>query len=131
MLIQKEVMYLDLATRKQKVLAAIATGEPVGSKSLLEQLDISVSSATIRNEMADLTSRGYLLQPHTSAGRIPSQKGYRFYVDNFLKTPALHERIKDRQKFRGKGKQSRKFAGNCLQNRFGNYRFSVGSNCTA
>lgn len=100
MLIQKEVIDLDLAARKQKVLAAIvesyiATGEPVGSKSLLDMLDITVSSATIRNEMADLTNRGYLLQPHTSAGRVPSQKGYRFYVDNFLKTPALHERIKE------------------------------------
>lgn len=91
---------MELATRKQKVLAAIvksyiATGEPVGSKALLDQLDISVSSATIRNEMADLTNNGYLIQPHTSAGRIPSQKGYRFYVDNFLEKPRLNERIKE------------------------------------
>ncbi len=81
---------MNSAIRKQKVLAAIvenyiATGEPVGSKALLSLMDISVSSATIRNEMADLTVRGYLLQPHTSAGRIPSQKGYRYYVDNCLK----------------------------------------------
>lgn len=91
---------MDLAARKQKVLAAIvknyiSTGEPVGSKALLDMMDISVSSATIRNEMADLENRGYLIQPHTSAGRIPSQKGYRFYVDNFLKPAKLSERITD------------------------------------
>ena len=88
------------AMRKQKVLAAIvenyiATGEPVGSKALLNIMDISVSSATIRNEMADLTLGGYLLQPHTSAGRIPTQKGYRFYVDNFLKPKPLDQRLTD------------------------------------
>ncbi|MCH5299721.1 MAG: heat-inducible transcription repressor HrcA [Ruminococcus sp.] len=91
---------MDLASRKQKVLAAIVenyieTGEPVGSKTLLDQMDISVSSATIRNEMADLTNSGYLLQPHTSAGRIPSQMGYRFYIDNFLKPQSLNERIRE------------------------------------
>lgn len=91
---------MDLAARKQKVLAAIvknyiSTGEPVGSKALLDMLDISVSSATIRNEMADLENRGYLIQPHTSAGRIPSQKGYRFFVDNFLNPPNLEERVTD------------------------------------
>lgn len=91
---------MDLTMRKQKVLAAIvknyiATGEPVGSKALLDQMDMSVSSATIRNEMADLTMAGYLLQPHTSAGRVPSQKGYRFYVDNYLEMPPLNDRIKE------------------------------------
>ncbi len=91
---------MNLAPRKQKILAAIVenyieTGEPVGSKTLLDQMDISVSSATIRNEMSDLTNRGYLIQPHTSAGRIPSQIGYRFYIDNFLKIQNLNERIKE------------------------------------
>ncbi|MDD5952416.1 MAG: heat-inducible transcriptional repressor HrcA [Oscillospiraceae bacterium] len=76
-----------LSPRKLQVLAAIvesyvATGEPVGSKSLAERL--GVSSATIRNEMAALAEIGYLEQPHTSAGRIPSQRGYRMYVDHLM-----------------------------------------------
>lgn len=76
-----------LSPRKLQVLAAIveayvASGEPVGSKSLAERL--GVSSATIRNEMAALSEVGYLEQPHTSAGRIPSQRGYRMYVDRLM-----------------------------------------------
>lgn len=76
-----------LSPRKLQVLAAIveayvASGEPVGSKSLAERL--GVSSATIRNEMAALSQIGYLEQPHTSAGRIPSQRGYRMYVDHLM-----------------------------------------------
>lgn len=75
--------------RKYKILEAIidsyvVTGEPIGSKTLSQMLPIEVSSATIRNDMADLTSSGYLEQPHTSAGRIPSQRGYRLYVDQLM-----------------------------------------------
>lgn len=80
---------MELSERKKKLLAAIveryiATGEPVGSKSLVETLGLSVSSATVRNEMAELSAMGYLEQPHTSAGRIPSGLGYRYYVDHLM-----------------------------------------------
>ena len=80
---------MKLSERKEKILAAIvehfiATGEPVGSKTLLEKSDLNVSSATVRNEMAELASMGYIEQPHTSAGRVPSQMGYRYYVDNLM-----------------------------------------------
>lgn len=79
-------MDLDLDERKTKILQAIIrnyleTGEPVGSRTISKYADLNLSSATIRNEMADLEELGYILQPHTSAGRIPSDKGYRFYVD--------------------------------------------------
>lgn len=72
--------------RKQKVLRAIITdyintAEPVGSRTIAKNYDLGVSSATIRNEMADLEEMGLIEQPHTSSGRIPSQKGYRYYVD--------------------------------------------------
>lgn len=60
------------------------TGEPVGSRTISKYTDINLSSATIRNEMADLEEMGYIIQPHTSAGRIPSDKGYRFYVDMLM-----------------------------------------------
>lgn len=85
-----------LPTRRQKILAAIVeqyigTGEPVGSKALIDKLDISVSSATIRNDMAVLTKLGYIYQPYTSAGRIPTQSGYRYYVDNLMKVAELGE----------------------------------------
>ena len=90
---------MELSQRKEKILAAvieqyIKTGEPVGSKSLLSALDISVSSATIRNEMAELASLGLLEQPHTSAGRIPTSEGYRYYVDNLMGLKPLDEKIK-------------------------------------
>ncbi|MCR4595104.1 MAG: heat-inducible transcriptional repressor HrcA [Clostridiales bacterium] len=80
---------MKLSERKEKILAAIvehfiATGEPVGSKTLLEKSDLNVSSATVRNEMAELAAMGYIEQPHTSAGRVPSQTGYRYYVDNLM-----------------------------------------------
>ena len=80
---------MELTRRKQKILAAvielyIATGEPVGSKSLCETLDFNVSSATVRNEMSDLSALGLLEQPHTSAGRVPTEKGYRMYVDRLM-----------------------------------------------
>lgn len=77
-------MFLD--ERKIKILAAIvddyiATAEPIGSRTVARKYRIGISPATIRNEMADLEELGYLSQPHTSAGRVPSDKGYRFYVD--------------------------------------------------
>ncbi|MDO5135319.1 MAG: heat-inducible transcriptional repressor HrcA [Eubacteriales bacterium] len=79
-----------LDERKKKILTAIIktymeTGEPVGSRTISKYPDLNVSSATIRNEMSDLTDMGYIVQPHTSAGRIPSDKGYRFYVDELTK----------------------------------------------
>ena len=80
---------MDLDARKQKILQAIiqdyiASAEPVGSRTIARKYDLGVSAATIRNEMFDLEMMGYLEQPHTSAGRIPSLKGYRFYVDCLL-----------------------------------------------
>ena len=79
----------ELDDRKTKILQAIIqnyleTGEPVGSRTISKYTDLHLSSATIRNEMADLEDLGYILQPHTSAGRIPSDKGYRFYVDMLM-----------------------------------------------
>ena len=79
----------ELDERKTKILNAIIrnyleTGEPVGSRTISKYTDLNLSSATIRNEMSDLEEMGYILQPHTSAGRIPSYKGYRFYVDNLI-----------------------------------------------
>ena len=78
-----------LSERKKKILEAIIkqyveSGEPVGSKLLADMPEIKASSATIRNEMAELTEMGYLQQPHTSAGRIPSEQGYRYYVDSLM-----------------------------------------------
>lgn len=67
----------------------INTGEPVSSKLLTGHTDLNVSSATIRNDLAELEELGYLHQPHTSAGRVPSEKGYRFYVDNLLELPSV------------------------------------------
>ena len=80
---------MELTDRKKKVLRCIVdlyirTAEPVGSKAIAELPDMNYSSATIRNEMADLLSMGYLEQPHTSAGRIPSAAGYRLYVDELM-----------------------------------------------
>lgn len=80
---------MELDARKVTILKAIIktyleTGEPVGSRTISKFSDLKLSSATIRNEMLDLEEMGYILQPHTSAGRIPSDKGYRFYVDQIL-----------------------------------------------
>ena len=81
---------MELDERKRKILNAIIrtyleTGEPVGSRTISKYTDLNLSSATIRNEMSDLEDMGYIIQPHTSAGRIPSDKGYRLYVDEMLK----------------------------------------------
>ena len=80
---------MEMTERKKKVLRCIvdlyiSTAEPVGSKAIAELPDMNYSSATIRNEMADLLAMGYLEQPHTSAGRIPSPAGYRLYVDELM-----------------------------------------------
>ncbi len=87
---------MELGKRKEMILSAIVeqyikSGEPIGSKFLMEALPISVSSATIRNEMSELHEMGLLEQPHTSAGRIPSQAGYRYYIDNLMSTSELSE----------------------------------------
>ena len=80
---------MEPRARKLKILASIIesyvlTGEPIASKALAEAMQNSVSSATIRNDMAELVASGYLEQPHTSSGRIPSQRGYRLYVDHLM-----------------------------------------------
>ncbi len=82
-------MLEELSERKKQILANVVemyvkTGEPVGSKGLISQSGLNCSSATVRNDMNDLDRMGYLLQPHTSAGRIPSEKGYRYYVDHLM-----------------------------------------------
>ena len=87
--------------RKQRVLRAIVTlystdGEPVGSGLLAQHFDRAVSSATLRNEMAALTKLGLLEQPHTSAGRVPSSKGYRYYLDNLLEPASVSESVRAR-----------------------------------
>lgn len=79
-----------LSERKRKILHAIIqnyleSGEPVGSRTISKYTDLNLSSATIRNEMSDLEELGYIAQPHTSAGRIPSDKGYRLYVDELMR----------------------------------------------
>lgn len=80
---------MELDDRKMKILRAIVsnyleTGEPVGSRTISKYSDLNLSSATIRNEMADLEEMGYIVQPYTSAGRIPTDAGYRFYVDRLM-----------------------------------------------
>jgi len=94
----------ELDKRKSYILATvvyeyIATAEPVGSQSLTQKYNLGVSSATVRNEMAELEAGGYLIQPHTSAGRIPSDAGYRTYVDRLMQPEELsaeeRRRIRD------------------------------------
>lgn len=87
-------MFLD--QRKKAILKAIVddfinTAEPIGSRTVARKHELGLSSATIRNEMADLEDMGYLLQPHTSAGRVPSDKGYRLYVDELMNLEELSE----------------------------------------
>lgn len=93
---------MELDDRKNKILNAVIknyleTGEPVGSRTISKYTDLNLSSATIRNEMADLEEMGYIIQPHTSSGRIPTDKGYRFYVDNLIreKEEILEKKEKD------------------------------------
>ena len=83
-----------LNERKIRILEAIIndyiqTAEPIGSRTIAKKYDLGVSSATIRNEMSDLEDMGFIKQPHTSSGRVPSDKGYRLYVDNMMRHRAL------------------------------------------
>lgn len=87
---------MALSDRKKRILRAIvetyiATAEPVGSKAVAQLAGLDVSTATIRNEMADLTEQGYLEQPHTSAGRVPSPKGYRLYVNELMEKRSVSD----------------------------------------
>ncbi|MDI6632153.1 MAG: heat-inducible transcriptional repressor HrcA [Bacillota bacterium] len=89
-----------LDERKEKILAAvvedfISTAEPIGSRTIARKYGLGVSPATIRNEMADLEEMGYLKQPHTSAGRIPSERGYRYYVDHLMQPEEPDEKEKE------------------------------------
>ena len=88
-MLTKEVGVMDLSERKRKILHALVeeyidTAEPVGSRSISKNKELGLSSATIRNEMADLEEMGYLVQPHTSAGRVPSDDGYKLYVNSLM-----------------------------------------------
>ena len=101
---------MELTERKRQILKVVVedhirTAEPVGSKTIAAEMTGKVSSATIRNELADLTEMGYLEQPHTSAGRVPSPKGYRFYVNELMERQSLSadetERINESLQLRG------------------------------
>ena len=101
-----------LTDRRQQILEAvieeyIATAQPVGSKALTQNQCIRLSPASVRNVMAELEELGYLASPHTSAGRIPTEKGYRFYVDTLLRVSDLDTRQKDQieMKYRQHGLQ--------------------------
>ena len=90
---------MELALRKEKILSAVVetyirSGEPIGSKALLEETDLGVSSATVRNELKALDEEGYLHQPHTSAGRVPTKQGYRYYVDHLMQPAVLPEQLR-------------------------------------
>lgn len=96
----KEVKEVEFGERKKKILSVIVEkyiefGIPIGSKTVCSELDISVSSATVRNEMAELSELGYLGQPHTSAGRVPSYMGYKFYVHKLMKSADVSEEEKN------------------------------------
>ena len=100
---------LVMDERKMKILHAVIetyleTGEPVGSRTISRRPEVSLSSATIRNEMADLEDMGYILQPHTSAGRIPSDKGYRLYVDMLMEERAAELQEKEAGMLKKAGK---------------------------
>lgn len=90
---------MEMDSRKQKILEAVVldyieTAEPVGSRTISKKYNLGVSSATIRNEMADLEEMGLIEQPHTSAGRIPSDAGYRYYVDYLMAQSDIQEEAK-------------------------------------
>ena len=94
---------IELTERKLKILQAIITdfihnAEPVGSRTLSKMLDMNISPATIRNEMADLEEMGYLYHPHTSSGRVPSDKAYRLYVNRMMDKYKLEQSEKQRIK---------------------------------
>lgn len=88
---------MEPTQRKMKILEAVVeayikTGDPIGSKAICEALDFNVSSATVRNDMAELASLGLLEQPHTSSGRVPTELGYRVYIDDLMKTLPLDKK---------------------------------------
>jgi heat-inducible transcriptional repressor len=90
---------MELNERKKKILEVIIrdyinTAEPVGSRTLSKRCNLGISPATIRNEMADLEDLGYLVQPHTSSGRIPTQQAYRYYVDEIMEVKKLEKMIR-------------------------------------
>lgn len=92
---------MELDERKLKILNAVIksylnTGEPVGSRTISKETDLNLSSATIRNEMADLEEMGYIVQPHTSSGRIPTDAGYRLYVDKLMEEKAGELELKEK-----------------------------------
>lgn len=92
-------MVSTVKARKKKILEAVIqeyinTAEPVGSRTLSKRHDLGVSPATIRNEMSDLEDMGYLIQPHTSSGRIPTQKAYRYYVDEIMQVKKLADAMR-------------------------------------
>src|SRR5690349_5838055 len=92
-----ECPVIELTKRDRQVLEAVVTdyiesGEAVGSRTISKRYGLKVSSATIRNVMADLEELGLLYQPHTSAGRIPTEKGLRFYLDSLMKSRDLEDR---------------------------------------
>lgn len=92
---------MELSARKKQILKRvvedyIASAEPVGSKAIAQEMDGKVSSATVRNELAELAELGYLEQPHTSAGRIPSPKGYRLYVNELMEQRSLSRQETER-----------------------------------
>lgn len=95
-----EVLFVDLTDRKKQILKVVVedyirTAEPVGSKAIAAEMGGSVSSATIRNELSDLVELGYLEQPHTSAGRVPSHLGYRVFVDELMQVKPVSGKLRD------------------------------------
>jgi heat-inducible transcriptional repressor len=104
-----------MQTRQQTILEIlveeyIKTAEPVGSQILVENYKLEISPATVRSEMAELTDAGYLKQPHTSAGRIPTDKGYRFFVDNLMEEKNLTKTEENALRSATKRKAQRQFA---------------------
>ena len=92
---------MEIDERKLRILNAVIksylnTGEPVGSRTISKETDLNLSSATIRNEMADLEEMGYIVQPHTSSGRIPTDAGYRLYVDKLMEEKASELDLKEK-----------------------------------
>ena len=92
---------MELTDRKKQILKIVVEGyiaaaEPVGSKAIVEKMPGKISSATVRNELADLEQMGYLEQPHTSAGRIPSAQGYRLYVNELMEKRTLPQEEEDK-----------------------------------
>ena len=85
---------MDLSERSREILRAIiqsyiSTAEPVGSRTVTKRYNLGISPATVRNIMSDLEELGFLVQPHTSAGRVPTDKAYRFYIDTMLEVKSL------------------------------------------